>query len=159
MSDVEVAVMQTEGVNNPQPRSSSLNAPIVDQARIRIRTSTDIIAAREQSRAMASLIGFSNSHLTMITTALSEVARNIVEHANDGEVTITLITQGHKTGVKVVVSDNGPGIADITAAMRDGFSTGQRLGIGLPGAKRLMDAFEIVSEVGKGTTIVMKKWR
>jgi serine/threonine-protein kinase RsbT len=81
-----------------------------------------------------------------------------VDYANEGQVTITLISEGTKTGVKIVVSDEGPGIADISAAMRDGFSTGQRLGIGLPGARRLMDAFEIASEVGKGTTIVMKKW-
>jgi serine/threonine-protein kinase RsbT len=157
MSDSQAAAMHTyAGI--PALGSSSPDAPIVDHARIRIRASADIIAARQQSRAIASLLGFSNSDLTMITTAISEVARNIVDYANEGQVTITLISEGTKTGVKIVVSDQGPGIADISAAMRDGFSTGQRLGIGLPGARRLMDAFEIVSEVGKGTTIVMKKW-
>ena len=157
MSDSQVAAMQTYAVI-PTLGSNSPDAPSVDHARIRIRASADIIAARQQSRAIASLLGFSNSDLTMITTAISEVARNIVDYANEGQVTITLISEGTKTGVKIVVSDEGPGIADIPAAMRDGFSTGQGLGIGLPGARRLMDAFEIASEVGKGTTIVMKKW-
>jgi serine/threonine-protein kinase RsbT len=157
MSDYQVAAIHTRA-GIPTLVSSAPDAPKIDQAHIRIRTSADIIVARQQSRAIASLLGFSNSDLTMITTAISEVARNIVEYAYEGQVTITLISEGTKTGVKIVVSDEGPGIADIPAAMRDGFSTGQRLGIGLPGARRLMDAFEIASEVGKGTTVVMKKW-
>ena len=107
---------------------------------------------------MAAEIGFSNSNLTLIATAISEVARNIVEYAKEGEAVITLMNDGPRKGVKIVLSDNGPGIPEISVVMRDGFSTGRGLGIGLPGARRLMDEFEIASEVGKGTTVTMKKW-
>jgi serine/threonine-protein kinase RsbT len=128
------------------------------EARLRIQSSADIVAARQQGRAIAAGIGFSNATLTIIATAISEVARNIVEYAKAGEVAITVVEDGPRRGVKIVLSDNGPGIADISSVMRDGFSTGRGLGIGLPGAKRLMDEFEIVSEVGEGTTVTMTKW-
>ena len=128
------------------------------EAQLRIQSSVDIVAARQQGRAIAAEIGFSNATLTIIATAISEVARNIVEYAKDGEVVITVIADGPRKGVMIVLSDAGPGIADLSSVMRDGFSTGRGLGIGLPGAKRLMDEFDIVSEVGKGTTVTMKKW-
>jgi serine/threonine-protein kinase RsbT len=128
------------------------------EARVRIQSSADIVTARQQGRTMAAEIGFSNSNLTIIATAISEVARNIVEYAKEGEAVITLVNDGPRKGVKIVLSDQGPGIAEIASVMRDGFSTGRGLGIGLPGARRLMDEFEIASEVGKGTTITMKKW-
>lgn len=129
-----------------------------NEVHVRIRASTDIVTARQEGRTLASLAGFSNSNLAIIATAISEVARNIVEYAKEGEVIITLVTDAHKRGVKIVASDDGPGIADISAAMRDGYSTGHGLGIGLPGARRLMDEFEITSELSKGTTVIMKKW-
>ena len=94
----------------------------------------------------------------MIASAISEVAQNIVQYANDGEIVITAIHDTTKNGVEIVAADHGPGIGDVSAVMRDGYSTGKGLGIGLPGAKRLMDEFEIASEVGKGTTVRMKKW-
>lgn len=125
---------------------------------VRIRSSLDIVAARQQGRELASVVGFSNSNLTLIATAISEVARNIVEYAEEGEVIITVINDGSRAGIKIVARDQGPGIADLAVVMRDGYSTGQGLGIGLPGARRLMDEFEIASEVNKGTTVVMKKW-
>jgi serine/threonine-protein kinase RsbT len=128
------------------------------EARVRIQSSADIMAARQQGRAVASQGGFSNSDLTIIATAIYEVARNIVEHADEGEITIALIRDAHKRGVEIVASDRGPGIGDVSLVMRDGYSTGDGLGIGLPGAKRLMDEFEIASELGKGTTVKMKKW-
>jgi serine/threonine-protein kinase RsbT len=128
------------------------------KARVRITCSDDIMAARQQGRAVASKGGFSGSDLTLIATAISEVARNIVEYADEGEVTITLINDAHKKGVEIVAADHGPGIADVSLVMRDGYSTGNGLGIGLPGARRLMDEFEIASEPGKGTTVKMKKW-
>lgn len=143
----------------PQPvLGNVVNTTIAREARVRIRSLADIVVARQQGRALASLVGFSSSNLTMIATAISEVTRNIVEYAGEGEVAITLINESHKRGVKIVASDEGPGIADLTAVMRDGFSTGQGLGIGLPGARRLMDEFEISSEIARGTTITMKKW-
>ena len=138
--------------------SSVLNATLTGEARVHIRSSADIVAARQQGRELASLIGFSISNLTMIATAISEVARNIVEYAGEGDIAIKLIREGARIGVKIVSSDTGPGIADLTAVMRDGFSTGQGMGMGLPGARRLMDDFEISSEIAKGTTVVMKKW-
>jgi serine/threonine-protein kinase RsbT len=123
-----------------------------------IRSSGDIVAARQQGRALATLAGFSSSELTIIATAISEIARNIVEYADQGEVTITLLDGVHKRGVEIVAADHGPGIADVSTVMRDGFSTGKGMGIGLPGAKRLMDEFEIQSALGHGTTVKMKKW-
>jgi anti-sigma regulatory factor (Ser/Thr protein kinase) len=126
------------------------------QVQIRIHTSADIVVAREQGRALASQLGFSHSNLTIIATAISEVARNIVDYAKDGTVIITLITEAAREGVEIIASDAGPGIADVATVMRDGFSTGP--GIGLPGARRLMDEFAIVSSVGQGTTVTMKKW-
>lgn len=128
------------------------------EARVEIRTLADIVAARRRGRELAAQVGFSNSNLTLITTAISEITRNIVEHAHSGEVTISVIRNGTKQGVKIVATDQGPGIADISTVMRDGYSTGKGLGIGLPGTKRLMDEFEISSTIGKGTVITMKKW-
>src|SRR5450756_978904 len=107
---------------------------------------------------MAARLGFSSTELTLIATAISEVARNIVEYARAGEISLSVVAQGDKRGIIVIACDNGPGIPDIKLAMQDGYSTGKSLGLGLPGAKRLMDEFEIVSEVGKGTKITMKKW-
>jgi serine/threonine-protein kinase RsbT len=128
------------------------------QVQIRIQNSADIVAARQQGRALASQAGFSHSNLTIIATAISEVARNIVEYAKEGEVMITLISDTTKKGVEIVASDQGPGIADIATVMRDGYSTGKGLGIGLPGARRLMDEFCIDSAIGTGTIVTMKKW-
>jgi len=126
--------------------------------RVAIRSSADVVTARQQGRTLAARVGFSNSNLTIIATAISEIARNIVEYAKDGELVMSLVVDGHKQGVRIVASDTGPGIADISLVMRDGYSTGHGLGIGLPGSKRLMDQFDIASEVGKGTTITMIKW-
>lgn len=131
---------------------------MANEVRVRIQSSVDVVAARQQGHALASLLGFSDSNLTIIATAISEIARNIVEHAKEGEVAIALIDEGNRKGVKIVISDQGPGIPDVALAMRDGYSTSQGLGIGLPGARRLMDEFEIVSEVNKGTTVTMTKW-
>ena len=125
---------------------------------VRIQNSADIVAARQQGRELASQAGFSHSNLTIIATAISEVARNIVEYAKEGELTISLIDDASKRGVEIIATDQGPGIADVTAVMRDGYSTGKGLGIGLPGARRLMDEFAIASVVGTGTIVTMKKW-
>lgn len=130
----------------------------VSEVRVPIHTLSDIVAARRRGRELASQVGFSNSNLTLIATAISEVARNIVEFADKGEVIISVVKNGTKQGVKIVVTDQGPGIADVARVMRDGYSTGEGLGIGLPGTRRLMDEFEISSRVGKGTVITMKKW-
>jgi serine/threonine-protein kinase RsbT len=123
-----------------------------------IRTDVDIVIARQKIRASVSDLRFSGSELTLIATAISEVARNIVSYAGSGEIVMRLVQRGQRRGITVVARDKGPGIADIERAMEDGFSTSRGLGLGLPGSKRLMDEFELVSEVGKGTEITMTKW-
>jgi serine/threonine-protein kinase RsbT len=128
------------------------------QVHVRIQNSADVVFARQQGRALAAIAGFSHSHLTIIATAISEVASNIVEYAKEGEVVITLVDDASKTGVEIVASDQGPGIADVSTVMRDGYSTRKGPGIGLHGAKRLMDEFAIVSTIGTGTIVTMKKW-
>ena len=128
------------------------------EARVAIQRDGDIIAARQKGRDLAAQAGFKGSDLTIIATAISEIARNIIVFAQQGEVSLSLIERAGRRGVLIIAKDHGPGIPDIEQAMRDGFSTGKSLGLGLPGAKRLMDEFEIVSEVGKGTVITMRKW-
>ena len=126
--------------------------------RVRIQSSADIVTARQEGRSMAATLGFTNSTLTIIATAISEVARNIVEYAKEGEISIAPVGNGIVRGLQIVARDQGPGIVDLDTAMRDGFSTSKSLGMGLPGAKRLMDQFEISSAIGEGTTITMTKW-
>jgi serine/threonine-protein kinase RsbT len=128
------------------------------EERIPITSENDIVTARRRGRELAAEGGFGGSDLTVIATAISELARNIVSYAQRGEVTIGIVRNGTRTGLVVVASDQGPGIEDVPLVMQDGFSTGRSLGLGLPGAKRLMDEFEIVSEPGHGTTVTMTKW-
>lgn len=130
-----------------------------DESCIPIRGEADIVAARQRGREMATQIGFAGSDLTVIATAISEVVRNIVVYAGHGELHLSVLREGGRTGLLVAAVDRGPGIADIGQAMRDGFSTGGSLGLGLPGARRLMDEFAIESAPGAGTTVTMKKWR
>ena len=131
--------------------------------RIVISTDGDIVVARQSGRELAAQIGCSSTDATLIATAISEVARNILTHAGHGEVEMQAIgpetNRRGEPAVEVIARDSGPGIADVDRAMQDGFTTGRGLGLGLPGARRLMDEFEITSDVGKGTTIVMRKWR
>jgi serine/threonine-protein kinase RsbT len=126
--------------------------------RVVIATDGDIVLARQSGRELAEQVGCSATDATLIATAISEVARNIVSHAGGGEVVITATDADGHGAIEVVASDRGPGIADLDRAMQDGYSTGRGLGLGLPGARRLMDEFEIRSEVGVGTTVVMRKW-
>jgi serine/threonine-protein kinase RsbT len=126
---------------------------------IPISSAADIRTAREQGRSLATKLGFSGSDPIIITTVISEIARNIVEHAEKGEIILQLVKENSKHGIAIIAQDEGPGIPDLTRAMQDGFSTRGGLGVGLPGTKRLMDEFKIISEVGKGTTIHMKKWK
>jgi serine/threonine-protein kinase RsbT len=128
------------------------------EVRVPIFSDADIVTARQQGRALAIRVGFAGTDLTIIATAISEVARNIVEYAGHGEILLNPLQQSNITGIEVVAVDDGPGINDVQQAMQDGFSTGRGLGLGLPGSRRLMDEFEISSKLGVGTTIVMKKW-
>jgi len=126
--------------------------------RVRIQSSADIVTARQEGRSMAATLGFTNTTLTIIATAISEVARNIVEYAKEGEISIAPVGNGIVRGLQIVARDQGPGIVDLDTAMRDGVSTSKRLGMGLPGGKRLMDQYEISSAIGEGTTVKMTKW-
>ncbi|KIF83979.1 serine/threonine protein kinase [Noviherbaspirillum autotrophicum] len=118
----------------------------------------DVLKARQCGKELAASLRFSTSELTIIATAISEIARNTVLYAKDGWMELRVIQKGNRRGLLVIAEDGGPGITDLSLAMQDGYTTSRGLGIGLPGAKRLMDEFEIASEVGKGTTIIMKKW-
>jgi serine/threonine-protein kinase RsbT len=129
-----------------------------DTLTIPIEGDADIVAARMQGRQLAKQVGFTGTDLVLIATAISEITRNIVSYATRGEMTLTTVTEGSRRGITFVIRDQGPGIDDIPRAMRDGFSTGRSLGLGLPGARRLMDDFQIASLVGQGTTVTMSKW-
>lgn len=132
--------------------------PLRQEERVTVSDRSDIITARERARFLAAQAGFSASELTLITTALSEIARNVLEHAGRGEVSLSVLQNGTKNGVKIVVTDQGPGISDVAQAMQDGYSSRAGMGIGLAGSKRLMDEFEIRTYIGHGTTVTMKKW-
>lgn len=130
-----------------------------DEARVRVSSDADIVAARQNGRALAAQVGFPATDLTLIATAISELARNIVLYAKRGEIVLRVIGDGHRRGIIVMARDEGPGIPDVPQAMQSGYSTSGSLGLGLPGVRRLMDEFDIVSEVGKGTTVTVKKWK
>ncbi len=129
------------------------------EVRVRIHSDLDIMRARQEGRKLAIELGFSTTEATVIVAAISELARNIVMYARDGEILLTGVNDRDRYGIIVVAKDEGPGIPDIRLAMQDGYSTSGGLGLGLPGAKRLMDEFDIRSKEGQGTTVVAKKWR
>ena len=129
------------------------------EIRVEINSDQDIVVARQKGRVLASELGFSSGDATLIATAISELARNIVSYARRGEITLKGIHGSSQIGILVIASDEGPGIADIRQALRDGFSTSGSLGLGLPGVRRLMDDFEISSQPGRGTIVAVKKWR
>ena len=125
---------------------------------IRIECESDIVLARQRGRELCAEMGFSSTDRTLIATAISEVARNIVRYAARGEILLSSVEGAGRRGILVVARDQGPGIPDTKLALRDGYSTANSLGLGLPGARRLMDELEVVSAPGSGTTVTMKKW-
>lgn len=129
-----------------------------ETVRVPIKSDSDIVVARQHARALAKALGFAGSDLTLIATALSELARNIVEHAQRGEIIVESVHSGMRSGLVITACDSGPGIADVDLALQDGYSTGKGLGLGLPGSKRLMDEFEIASGPGQGTRVKVTKW-
>jgi serine/threonine-protein kinase RsbT len=131
----------------------------VGEIRVPINSDQDIVSARQKGRGMATELGFSSGDATLIATAISELARNIVSYAGKGQITLKMVTGSSRQGISVIASDDGPGIPDIRLALRDGFSTSGSLGLGLPGVRRLMDEFEITSQPGQGTIVAVKKWR
>jgi serine/threonine-protein kinase RsbT len=135
-----------------------LVTPVRSEVRVSINSGADILTARLEGRQLASEAGFNNSDLTVIATAISEVARNIVQYARKGEIILGVVQDGNKRGLRVEARDDGPGIPNIELAMQDGYSTGGGLGLGLPGTRRLMDELQVDSKVGRGTTVVATKW-
>ena len=136
-------------------------APPGSSARVRVRipiaSSSDVAVAGEHGRRLASRLEFSPADITVITTAILEVARNVLTYAGRGEVTLHPIERDDRLGLAVVARDNGPGISDLEQALRDG-GNGTSGGLGLASVRRLMDEFRVRSEPGRGTTVTMRKW-
>ncbi|MBF0525934.1 MAG: anti-sigma regulatory factor [Deltaproteobacteria bacterium] len=125
---------------------------------IEIKTVEDIVASRSLAKEMAKEIGFGIVDQTKIATVISELTRNIIKYAVEGLLQISIIESINRKGLEIICEDRGPGIADIELALKPGYSTSRGLGMGLPGAKKLMDELEVSSEMGKGTRITARKW-
>jgi serine/threonine-protein kinase RsbT len=136
--------------------SSNENA---DGQLVGIHSSADVVTARQRGRALAIELGFEGGDTTLIVTVISEVGRNIVDYAKEGEIMIKAIQQDDRAGILIVARDTGPGIPNVGRAVEYGCSTRKGLGMGLPGIRWLVDEFEIVSQVGKGTQVTLKKWK
>jgi len=126
---------------------------------VQIRSDADIVIARRRGRLLAERSGFSTTDQVLFTTAISELARNILLYARGGRIVLRQVRNYNTHGVMVIASDNGPGISDVARAMEPGYSTSSSLGLGLPGVKRLMDEMSIDTRVGLGTTITATKWK
>jgi serine/threonine-protein kinase RsbT len=127
--------------------------------RIAIESDADVVTARQRARALAVGLDMPSTDQTLLATAISEVARNITAYAVRGEVLLELVRDGDgRRGIRVVARDEGPGIADLERALTDGYTTGGGLGLGLPGARRLVDEFNIETAPGVGTTVTLVKW-
>jgi serine/threonine-protein kinase RsbT len=130
-----------------------------DEIRVPIRSEYDIVTARQQVKELSNCLNFSSGEQTLVATCVSELARNIVEYAGMGEMIISLTNKKDERGIIIIMDDKGPGIPDIELAMKDGYSTSKGLGLGLPGCRRIMDEFKIISKPGVGTTVTIKKWK
>jgi serine/threonine-protein kinase RsbT len=129
------------------------------ESRIAIESDADVVIARQRARELAADLELSSTDQTLLATAISEVARNITTYAQRGEVSVSIVDEGDgRRGIRVVARDEGPGIEDIDRALQDGYTTGGGLGLGLPGARRLVDDFHIESAPGRGTTVTLVKW-
>jgi serine/threonine-protein kinase RsbT len=124
-----------------------------------LRNSNDVVIARQRVRQSSIALHFSLVDQTKLVTAASELARNALDHGKGGEMTIEELSNGSKMGIRLTFEDHGPGIPDIERALTDGFTSGSGMGLGLGGSKRLVNEFSIQSEVGKGTTITIARWR
>src|ERR1700757_1328885 len=132
---------------------------VVQSEQLALETSSDVVAARQRVRQMAIELRFSLVDQTKLVTAASELARNAMDHGRGGEMRIEVVNGLSKTGLKLIFEDHGPGIADIETALKDGFTTGSGMGLGLGGSKRLVNEFAIESEVGKGTKVTVLRWK
>jgi serine/threonine-protein kinase RsbT len=133
---------------------------VEDEIQVPIQSDQDIVVARHKGRSLAVALNFSAGEATLIATAISELARNIVTYAKTGVIRLKVLNgDAARRGIQVVARDEGPGIADIDQALRDGFSTSGSLGLGLPGVRRLVDEFQIESKRNQGTTVTVTKWK
>ena len=131
---------------------------VVKDETLPLKATEDIVRVRQQARAWAVTLGFSLVDQTKIVTATSELARNTIEHGRGGSVRIRSIVNGGRKGLRLDFVDSGPGIPNIELALRDGYTTGTGLGLGLSGSRRLVNEFEIESQVGKGTRVSVTRW-
>jgi serine/threonine-protein kinase RsbT len=126
---------------------------------VSVREGADVAIARQRARELARRLGWPASAVEALATAVSEIAHNIVAHAEAGEIVLDVVLNDRgRPGVAVVARDRGPGIPDVELAMRDGYSSAGGLGLGLPSARRLVDEFELVGGAGQGATVIMRKW-
>lgn len=132
---------------------------VLNKDLMNIQKEQDVVPFRNRLKEYAIKIGMGLVNQTKLITAASELARNMLKYAKGGRVLIEVVSRGRENGVRVTFEDKGPGIEDISKAMQDGYSTGKSLGLGLPGARRLVSEFEIQSEVGKGTLVKILKWK
>lgn len=130
-----------------------------EQIRVPIQSDTDLVSARHAGRTLAEQVGFSSSELTLIATAISELARNIIEYANFGEVILEIVHKGNSRGIRIIATDSGPGITNVDMAVRGGYSTSGGLGLGLAGVRHIMDSFDLQSTAGTGTCVTVTKWK
>jgi serine/threonine-protein kinase RsbT len=132
---------------------------VLNKDKMQIGKEQDVVPFRNRVKEYAVKIGMSLINQTKLITAASELVRNMLKYGGGGVALIEVVSEGRNTGVRLTFEDKGPGIKDLSLAMKDGYSTGKSLGIGLPGAKRLVSEFDIKSEVGKGTTVMILKWK
>ena len=133
--------------------------PEAAEERIAIESDADVVTARQRARELAVGLELTSTDQTLLATAISEVARNITTYATRGEVLLSIVRDtGGRAGIRVVARDQGPGIADVDLAMQDGYTSGGGMGLGLPGARRLVDEFDIETAPSEGTTVTLVKW-
>lgn len=150
---VKDGISETDGMPR-QGWSSDINFEIS----VEINSVDDIVTARQEGRSLAKSLGFSSTEATLIATAISELARNILLYARTGEIVLSKVINGQRIGIIIIGKDEGPGILNLVHAMMSGYSTSGGLGLGLPGVKKIMDSFDIVSEHGLGTTVTTIMW-
>jgi serine/threonine-protein kinase RsbT len=131
---------------------------VSEEIRVPIESDADTVIARQSGRDVALRLGFTRTDATFVATAISEIARNITVHAGAGEIIVRELNEEGRTGLAVIARDEGPGIADVAAVMRQDYRSDAGLGMGIWGAMRLMDEVDIESRAGEGTTVTMKKW-
>ena len=133
--------------------------PVLKSETMEIRTSNDVVAVRQATRRCAEQVGFRLVDVTKMVTAASEIARNTLDYGGGGTVRLEQLQEGARQGLRLVFEDQGPGIPDVERAMQDGYTSGGGMGMGLPGARRLVNEFEITSAVGAGTRVSLTRWK